>query len=325
MKARTNWLLGTLFLTFLTFTSTAAARTVEEAVTLDTPTGKIVGTLQLPEGATSKVPVALIIAGSGPTDRNGNITVLPGGNDGLKMLAQALADAGVASVRYDKRGIAASKAAAPANESDLRFDHYVNDASAWAERLKADPRFSALVVIGHSEGSLIGMLAAQRAHANGFVSLAGAGQSALDILRKQVAANYPPPLAAQGEHILTALEQGQTVTADMPPALAAAFRPSIQPYLISWFKYKPADLVATLNMPVLIVQGDTDIQVGVEQAQLLKAARPDATLLIVPGMNHVLKLVPADMQKQGPSYTDPSLPLAPQLVAGVTQFARAAK
>jgi uncharacterized protein len=324
MKANMNWLVGILVSTLLMFTSTALAGTREAAVTLDTPTGKLEGTLQLPEVSTSRVPVALIIAGSGPTDRNGNITVLPGGNQNLKMLAQALADAGVASVRYDKRGIAASKAAAPSKESDLRFDHYVNDATAWAERLKADPRFSALVVIGHSEGSLIGMLAAQRAHANGFVSLSGAGQGALDILRKQVAANYPPPLAAQGERIMDALKKGQTVD-DVPPALAAAFRPSIQPYLISWFNYKPADIIAALKMPVLIIQGDTDIQVGVEQAQLLKAARPDAALLIVPGMNHVLKLVPADMQKQGASYTDPTLPLAPQLVTAVAQFAQAAK
>lgn len=232
---------------------------------------------------------------------------MKGHNDSLKMLAAALADAGIASVRYDKRGIAASAPAAP-KEADLRFDMF-----------KSDPRFSSVVVIGHSEGSLIGMLAAQKTNPAAFVSISGPAQSASAILRKQLAGKLPPGLAAENERILASLERGE-LPGPVPPALAAVYRPSVQPYVISWFRYVPAERIATLRMPVLVVQGSTDIQVGVDQAQALQAARPGAQLAIIPGMNHVFKLVPADMAQQAASYADPALPVAPQLIAAIVKF-----
>src|SRR5262249_19557543 len=152
----------------------------EQPIALTTSTGAISGTLVMP-AATGKVPVVLIIAGSGPTDRNGNSPALPGRNNSYKMLAEALAADGVASVRYDKRGIAESKAAA-AREADLRFEMYVDDAAAWVNQLRADPRFSRVIVAGHSEGSLIGMLAAANAKADAFVSIAGVARRASDVV-----------------------------------------------------------------------------------------------------------------------------------------------
>ena len=295
----------------------AAAAPAEQPIALETASGTVHGTLRLPGGA-DKAPVVLIVAGSGPTDRDGNSAMLPGRNDSLKMLADALAQAGFASVRYDKRGIAASRAAA-LDESQLRFDTYVDDAAAWIAKLKRDPRFTKPAVIGHSEGALIGMLAAEKAGASAYVSLAGVAEGPGAVLRKQFAGKLPPPLAADNERILASLEQGKPV-AEVPPALMALYRPSVQPYMISWMKYVPAQRIAALRMPVLIVQGTTDIQVGVEQAQALKAARPDAELLIVPGMNHVLKEVPLDPQQPLASYSDPALPLHPQLMPAVVGF-----
>ena len=176
-----------------------AATSGEQPIALDTPSGKVAGTLRLPAGA-DKAPAVLIIAGSGPTDRDGNIAMLPDHNDSLKMLAEALAQSGFASVRYDKRGIGESRAAAP-DESQLRFDTYVTDAAAWIARLKADPRFSSVAVIGHSEGALIGMLAAERAGASAYVSLAGVADTPGVVLRKQMAGKLPPPIAADNERI----------------------------------------------------------------------------------------------------------------------------
>jgi alpha-beta hydrolase superfamily lysophospholipase len=262
----------------------------------------------------------LIVAGSGPTDRDGNSAMLPGRNDSLKMLADALAQAGIASLRYDKRGIGASKAAMP-DEAQLRFDTYVEDAAAWIAKLQADPRFTSVAVIGHSEGALIGMLAAERAGAAAYVSLAGVAESPGAVLRKQLAGKLPPPLAADNERILASLEQGKPV-AEVPPALMALYRPSVQPYMLSWMKYVPTARIAALHMPVLIVQGTTDIQVGVEQAQALKAARPDAQLALIPGMNHVLKAVAADAPNPVASYGDPALPLHPQLAPVIVGFLR---
>lgn len=297
----------------------------EQALTQAVEGGVLAGTLMLP-AASGKVPVALIIAGSGPTDRDGNNTLIAGHNDSLKMLATTLAGQGIASLRYDKRGIGASRAAMT-SESALRFDALVDDAARWLATLKADPRFSTVVVIGHSEGSLIGMLAAHatgaRPGADGFVSLAGAAERQSDVLRKQLAGKLAPEQARDNERILSALEHGQSVP-DVAPMWARLYRPSVQPYLISVYKYVPTHEIAALRMPVLIVQGTIDVQVGVDQAEALKAARPDAALLIIPGMNHVLKAVPADADPVA-SYGDPSLPLHPQLAPAIVGFIRGLK
>jgi pimeloyl-ACP methyl ester carboxylesterase len=295
----------------------AQAYAAETPITLDTPTGQLAGTLELPAGA-DKPRVALLIAGSGPTDRDGNSSMIPGRNDSLKLLAAGLADAGIATVRYDKRGIGGSHAAGSA-ESALRFEMFVDDAAAWIARLKADPRFASVAVIGHSEGSLIGMLAARQTDAAAFVSIAGIADGASTLMRKQLEGKLPPELEKESERILVSLESGVVVD-PVPPALATLFRPSVQPYLISWFKYVPAQRIAELTMPVLIVQGNTDIQVDVVQANRLHGARPGAKLAIIPGMNHVFKHVRAVPELQVASYGDPSLPVSPLLVKSIADF-----
>lgn len=295
----------------------AQAHAAETPITLDTPTGQLAGTLELPAGA-DKPRVALLIAGSGPTDRDGNSSMIPGRNDSLKLLAAGLADAGIATVRYDKRGIGGSHAAGSA-ESALRFEMFVDDAAAWIARLKADPRFASVAVIGHSEGSLIGMLAARQADVAAFVSIAGIADGASTLMRKQLEGKLPPELEKESERILVSLESGAVVD-PVPPALATLFRPSVQPYLISWFKYVPAQRIAELTMPVLVVQGNTDIQVDVVQANRLHGARPGAKLAIIPGMNHVFKHVRAVPELQVASYGDPSLPVSPLLVKSIADF-----
>ena len=292
----------------------------EDAITLATATGKIEGTLSMPAAAKGAVPVVLIIAGSGPTDRDGNSRGMPGANNSLRMLAQALGDAGYAAVRYDKRGIGASLPASPP-ESGLRFEMYVDDAAGWIEMLKHDARFSSVAVIGHSEGSLIGMAAAQKARVGAFVSLAGISSSLGQVLRQQLAGKLTEAQATENERILQSLEHGQ-LAASVPPEFASLYRPSVQPYLISVFKYSAAQQIARLDVPVLIAQGDTDIQVSVAEAQGLKKAKPDAALVIIPGMNHVLKIDPT---RGVASYSDPSLPIAPALMEAVIGFLRGAR
>lgn len=297
----------------------AAAPVLDEPISLQTPTGEIHGSLNLPGGA-GPVPVALIIAGSGPTDRNGNILGAPGSNDAYRMLAAALAERGIATVRYDKRGIGASASAARA-EAELRFEHYVEDAAGWLRKLQEDSRFSSVTAIGHSEGSLIGMIAARQADADAFASVAGIARRASDVLRDQLRPNLPPELSARNEQILQRLERGETVDS-VPPELFALYRPSVQPYVISWFRYLPAEEIARLEMPVLIVQGTTDVQVAVTEAEELARRRPDADLEIIEGMNHVLKRVSGGVAEQQPSYFDPSLPVVEELVEVVAQFIR---
>lgn len=304
-----------LFAFFLAASAIAAPR--ESAIALEN-SGVIAGTLAVPEGA-APTPVVLLIAGSGPTDRNGNNPAMQ--NNSLQGLAHALAASGIASLRYDKRGIAASREAG-GREADLTLDRYADDAAAWVRLLRKDARFGKIVVVGHSEGSLIGMLAAQRGGADAFVSLAGPGERLSVVLRRQLAGKLPPDLAQESERILSALEQGR-LAGEVPPMLAALYRPSVQPYLVSCFKYDPAQELGKLRLPVAVIQGSTDLQVGVDDARRLHQARPGAPLLIVKGMNHVLKMVEGDLAAQLPSYSNPSLPVAEALVTELAGFVKA--
>src|SRR5687767_12903500 len=280
-----------------------------DTVTLATPTGVLHGTLLLPQRSAERVPVVLLHSGSGPTDRDGNSPLLSGANNSLKLLAEGLATLGIGSVRFDKRGIAASRAAG-AREEDLRFDTLIDDAVGWIRLLRADPRFSTVTVIGHSEGSLIGMVAARRGEADAFVSIAGSGRPAQDVIREQLGQQLSPTMMAGAARGLDALAAGRFADS-MPPGLESLLRRSVQPYLMSWFRYDPAKEIAALPVPVLIVQGTTDLQVSVADARLLAAAVPNAKLMLVDGMNHVLKLASGDRAAQMRSYGDPSLPVAP--------------
>lgn len=296
------------------------ASAAESDIALNTPTGTIAGTLTMPSRTLGAVPVVLIIAGSGPTDRNGNSGPVQGNT--YLLLAQALASRGIASVRYDKRGVGASRAAL-ASEAAIRFDTFVDDAAAWQRLLRADARFSRLVVAGHSEGSLIGMVAVQRAPADGYVSLEGAGRAAPVVLREQLQPKLPPELYAQADATLTQLQAGHTV-AEPPPQLAALFRPSVQPYLISWFAYDPAVEIAKVRIPSTIVQGTADVQVSMTDAHALAAAQPAAKLVVVDGMNHVLKHAPdtSTMRAVLAGYADPTLPVVPQVVDALAAATR---
>lgn len=298
------------------------AAATSEPVVLDSPGGKLHGTLLVPASGRAPYPVVLIIAGSGPTDRNGNSPLLPGANNSLKYFAEGLAAEGIASLRFDKRGVAESVMAAK-SESDLRFDTYIEDAVLWGQRLRADRRFSALVVAGHSEGSLIGAVAAQRLGADGFVSIAGAGRRIDVIILEQVKPQFTPEQYAKTEATLKSLLEGKTVP-DVP-ASDILFRPSVQPYIISWLKYDPTAEVAKLKVPVLVAQGTHDMQARAEDAKALAAAKPGSKLLLVEGMNHVLKLTPADPKQQAASYSDPALPVAPTFLAEVVAFVKGVK
>ena len=299
------------------------------SLNLDTSTGLLSGSLMMPVQAgktgadMSPLPIVIIHAGSGPTDRDGNSALAPGKNDSLKMLAIGLAQNGIASLRYDKRGVAKSAAAAVAEEN-LRFDNYVDDLASWVKKLRTDNRFSYITIAGHSEGSLIGMIAAANAKADGFISIAGIARSGGDVLRTQLKPKLPDSLWQESERTLMSLEAGKTVS-DPPAALAALYRPSVQPYLISWLSKRPMTEIAKLTVPILILQGTTDIQVAVSEAELLKRAAPKSELVILTGMNHVLKSVEVDPIKNIASYSDPILPLHAELVSRVVKFVKALK
>jgi pimeloyl-ACP methyl ester carboxylesterase len=278
--------------------------------------GELLGTLTLP-GTSSSFPAALIIAGSGPVDRNGNLPGTP--NDSLKLLAHGLAAQGIASLRVDKRGIGSSRAAGM-REEDLRFGTYVADAASWLKLLRGESRVSRVALIGHSEGALVATLVAQQANLAGLILIAGASEPAARLIERQFsAADGPVSLRETSRRIAASLEKGEPV-ADVPPELAALYRPSVQNYLMSWFPLDPAKELAKITCPVLIVQGMTDLQVSVLDAQQLAAAHPASKLVLIEGMNHVLKEAPAERSANLQIYVTPDVPLASALLPAIAMF-----
>lgn len=280
--------------------------------------GPLAGTLLRPVGQ-DQPPVVLILPGSGPTDRNGD---QPGLNSGyLRQLAEGLAEAGIASLRADKRGVGASAAGAP-SEADLRFETYVADARGWMALLAARGDLGSILLLGHSEGALIATLALEAGGGAGLILLAGAGERADRLIAAQLAAaGLPLDLQAASAAIAAALRDG-AIPPEVPAALAPLYRPSVQPYLASWFQHDPALALARVPaaLPVLIVNGTTDLQVPPAQGDLLFAARPAARRVVIEGMNHVLRLAPSGREANLATYADPSLPLAPDLLPAVIGF-----
>lgn len=275
---------------------------------------EISGTLTMPAHAHAAVPLVILIAGSGPTDRDCNQQGMK--SDAFKKLAHALVMNGIAVFRYDKRGVGKSTMK-NFDESMLRFDDMVSDASAVRTTFAQDKRFASITFAGHSEGSLVGMLATPKG--SKYISIAGPGEDAATMLKTQLKGKLGS-LEEQTFKQLDSLASGLQVTCSIP-ALMSLFRPSVQPYLISWFKYTPTEIIRELDAPVLIVNGTADLQVAKEQAEKLHLAKKGSTLLLIDNMNHVLtELSATDITTNSESYGKPELPISKKLVDAMTLF-----
>ena len=272
---------------------------------------EVQGTLLSPKGE-NQPPLAILIAGSGPTDRNGNQALFK--NNSLKYLAEGLAQKGIATFRYDKRVIAQINNAT-VQEEKMTCEDEVNDALLVVNHFK--DKYKKIILIGHYEGALIGLLVAQKVVVSKFVSISGAGNSSATLIEEQIGKNAPQ-LKEESQKIISQLRKGELVE-NISPYLAPVFRKSVQPYLISWFKYEPTKEIAKLQIPILIVQGTNYLQVEDKEAQLLKEAQPKAQLLLIEGMNHVLKKVKT-LEENQLSYLNPDLPISGELVEDIASF-----
>lgn len=300
---------------------TAAAPSPQEIfVDAAGPDGPLKGTMLLPEG--SGAPVVLMIPGSGPTDRDGNNPMGVKASS-LKLLAEGLAANGIATVRIDKRGMFASAAAIP-DPNAVTIDDYATDVHAWVGSIRQRTGAKCVWLLGHSEGGLVALRATRSPKdICGLILVASPGRPTGTIMRDQLRANPAnAPILDQATAAISELEAGRHVdAAKLNPALGRLFRSNVQDFLINEMSLSPTSLIASYRGPVLILQGDKDIQVGVEDAQLLKKAKPDAEMTLLPGANHVLKLVPSDDRAANiATYADPSLPLAPDITSAVARF-----
>jgi len=284
------------------------------------PIGPLKGTMQAPVGKTG--PVVLIIPGSGPTDRDGNnpagVRAAP-----YRLLADSLGARGITTVRIDKRGLAGS-AGAVTDGNAVTISDYITDVHSWTTVIQQRTNASCVWLLGHSEGALIAMAAAKAGeHVCGLVLVSAAGRPMGEVLRAQLKANPAnAALLSTALPAIDALEAGKRVdTSNMPTPLLGLFNPRVQGFLIDAFSYDPVHLLAGIGKPVLIVQGLRDLQVQESDARLLSRADPQATLILLPDVNHVLKTVTSDeVSVNVAAYADASLPIAPSVVDAISGF-----
>jgi uncharacterized protein len=300
---------------------------VETPFTIQSGTLALPGTLTLPANYSHTIPVALIVAGSGPTDRNGNSAgaLRAQNNSNLyAILAWQLANAGIASVRYDKRVLGDNLQ--KIDLASTSIDDFVADAIAGARRLVDDRRFSKVILIGHSEGAELVLQAVNRgAPAAGIVMISGAGRPIIAILREQISKQLPPAEIVKWDSAFARYLRGEA-TGDVHPGLMSLLQPTNRHFMQTWVKYDPAVEIAKVKVPVLIVQGGRDIQVSEADARSLKAAQPAAKLVVIPAANHVFRAADShDRLTQMKLYVDPTIPVVPELTPAIVGWINALK
>ena len=258
--------------------------------------------------------IAIIISGSGPTDRDGNNNSLE--SNYLKMLAEGLQENGISTYRYDKRGVGKSVGDLKSGH-EIKFSDYINDVVSIINHFKKSKKFKELVVIGHSEGALIGMIASQSI-ADRFISVAGAGEDYLTLIERQLSIQ-PPFVRSMSEPIIEKLKNKKLVDS-VPPLLNSLFRADVQSYLIDASSYDPVEEISKLNIPILIIQGSTDIQIQVSDALILHKAAKNSRLEIIEGMNHVFRQASDNRLLNLQTYGNPELPIDNNMINIISEF-----
>lgn len=282
---------------------------------LSIPSKKVTlnGTL-LTVNSEEKTPLVIIIPGSGPTDRNGNSVATK--NNSLKLLAEGLAEKNIASYRYDKSVLSLKKEDKFSIDS-LKFNDFINETKAVIQYFKSKNNFSKIIVAGHSQGSLVGMVASEN-KIDAFISIAGAGRPIDEVLTEQIE-KQAPFLVDETKRVLSELKKGNTV-ADFNPFLASLFNKSVQPFLISWLKYNPQIEIKKLTIPTLIINGTKDIQVKTLDAELLHKANTTSQLVLIKNMNHLFKEIKGEQSENIASYSNPDLPIMNNFIDSISTF-----
>jgi len=270
------------------------------------------GSLLIPNNYSNST-LTIIISDSGPTDRNGNQNFTKSYN--LKKLAISLAEKNIASYRYDKRIVKQIRYGRVDN--NIMFDDFITDANSVIDYFKSKNIFNKIYIIGHGQGSLVGMVAA-KGKADGFISLAGAGKSIDNVIIDQIeltAAIY----TEDAKRVFKELKQGKT-TDDYPEGLASIFSKDLQPFISNWMQYNPQEEINQLQIPKLIISGTKDLQVSVEEATLLNDASKNSTLKIIDKMNHILVPIEGDDLENSKSYNESYRKLSPEVVKFIASF-----
>lgn len=260
-----------------------------------------------------KPSLFIILGDSGPTDRNGNQNFQK--NNNLKKLAESLSNNGLATFRYDKRIV---KQIRKGNvDKNISFNDFVLDAVSTITYFKEKESYKNIYIIGYGQGSLVGMLAANE-NVSGFVSIAGSGKSIDSVILEQIKQTVPG-LFEHSKNAFLKLKEGKTTT-NYPPALESIFSLNNQHFMSSWMQHQPQEIIATLNIPCLIINGSKDLQVPEEEAKLLNTASKNSEILIIENMNHVMFPILGGDLENSKSYNESFRTLSPELIPAILEF-----
>lgn len=303
------------------------------------------GTLLVPaHDASTKCAAVLLLPGSGPPDRNGNIPPLLI-TDLLKQMAEHLLGHGIASFRFDKRSAAVYANSWPKTKDAavlskfFSWANFVGDARAAYQLLQSqdgiDPKKTFFV--GHSEGGLITLQVAHDAASSkvplpGIALLATAGRRIDTVIREQISASLErsgvdqktrDEYMAATQRAIDKIKAEEKVPTDLPAGLVGVFNPTAASILRSYFTLDPIELASKFQGPVLIVQGEADIQVSLVRdaerlATVFRERKDNPPVFVrVPKASHNFKVVG--------SKTDPGFqgPVAKELLEALTTWVKA--
>lgn len=255
--------------------------------------------------------LVIFIGGSGPIDRDGNQSFMK--CDMFKKLAYSLSEKGISSFRYDKRVVTQIRKGKL--DKKITFDDFVSDAIAIIDFFQL--KYNSIVIAGHSQGSLVGLLSINEG-VSGFISLSGAGRT-IDMVIEDQISKTAPMLLEDTKNIFKILRSGK-ITEDFPLPLYSLFNIEIQPFMISWMQYDPKKIIAKIPIPSLIINGDSDLQVDEKEAKLLYNSAQNSEILIVKNMNHVLVEIEGDELKNVKSYNNPDLKISELVIEKMVEF-----
>lgn len=258
-------------------------------------------------------PLIIWVHGSGGVDRNGNQSKY------IQQFREAINKHNIAFFSYDKR-TANPKNASILKKNGVVFSDFIDDVKKAVNYFKDDERFSEIILVGHSQGSLVAMLALD--NVDKYISIAGAGETIDKILIRQIT-RQNPIYGAITEKYLNELKETGTIK-EVDPNLMSLFAKQNQPFLISWIQLNPLKIIKKVTVPTLIINGDKDFQVLAKDAKNLKEAKPEAQLVIIKNMNHVLKHIEKDKNNLN-SYLSPDFPISKKLIKTVTNFIQKTK
>ena len=311
-----NYKIFSFLILFISSVTLAQEKSYTE-IEISIPTNSVTinGSL-LTSRSSEKHPLVILIPGSGPTDRDGNSAMTK--NNSLKYLAEALANEKIATYRFDKSVLSFTKDDKEKVDA-LTFETFINEAKSIIEYFRITKKYSKIIVAGHSQGSLVGLIAAKN-NADAFISLEGAGRT-LDVIFVEQIELQAPFLKEDTQKIVSELKKGNTVE-EFNPMLMTLFNKQVQPFLISWIKYNPQIEIAKLNIPILIINGSKDIQVKNIDAELLHKAAENSELFIVENMNHIFKEINGDLTENMESYSNPNLPIMTNFSDKISTFVK---